>query len=76
MEQGAPAIFRGFDPDRVHSDWALNVRNRTQLLAALSTYRDSDDSGMIPMEGGSICVGIGIKHDAGTETSKNRCHTP
>ena len=42
-------------------DSALESPNRTQLLAALSTYRDSDDSGMIPTEGGWICVGIGIK---------------
>ena len=50
----SPAILGGFDS-------ALESRHRTQLLAALSTYRDSDGLGMIPMEGGWICVGIGIK---------------
>ena len=35
-EGGAPAIFGSFDHGRVHSDSALNVRNRTQLLAALA----------------------------------------
>ncbi len=48
----APAILGGFDPGRVRSDSALNVRNRTQLLAALSTYRDSDGFGLDSDEGG------------------------
>ncbi len=50
--EGVATIRGGFDPGRVRFDSAVESSNRTQLLAALSTYRGSDDSGLIPMEGG------------------------
>ncbi len=62
------------DPGRFRSDSALNVRKRTQLLAALSTYRDSDDSGLIPMEGGGYASESESKTAPGSD-SENRCHT-
>ena len=61
----ASAILGDFNPGRIRFDSLSESGNRTQLVAEVGTYRDSDDPGMIPMEGGSICVGIGINHEAG-----------